>query len=158
VLPSRWLADEMLGRLARYLRFVGLDTEYARGLSDADLVARLRTDGRFLLTRDRRLSAQVPESLLLLSPLVEEQWKALRHAFPELPTEVRFVRCSLCNGLLELAVLPPGGSAEEGVPTDRVREGLPLFRCTQCGHRYWEGSHTADIRRRIARWSEGTAS
>ena len=154
VLPPRWCADEMLGRLARYLRFVGLDTAYVRGLSDEEVMDRCREEGRFLLTRDQALAARVPMSLCLTSPFVEQQWKELRSRFPDLPTEVRFVRCSLCNGGLAPYSPPPGARLPAGTPTDRVGAGLALFKCGVCGHLYWAGSHTADLRARIQRWSE----
>jgi uncharacterized protein len=153
VTPPRWLADEMVGRLARYLRFVGCDTAYVRGLSDDEILEQARSDGRVILTRDRQLAGRADHALLLESPTLADQWRAVRSAYPDLPTEVRFERCSLCNGLIAPA---PGRSADrgaEGVPWDRVDRGLPLYRCTVCGHYYWEGSHTADIRARLATWS-----
>jgi len=52
----RFLADEMLGSLARWLRIMGYDTEYARGMSDSDILARSRVEGRIVLTRDRQLA------------------------------------------------------------------------------------------------------
>jgi len=153
VLPPRWLADEMLGRLARYLRFVGEDTAWVRDLDDEEVVRQAEREERFLLTRDRRLAERVPNSLLLSSPDIGEQWRSLRHRFPTLPSEVKFVRCSLCNG--RLAPYHPSGDRPlpAGVPEDRVLGGLPLYQCGSCGHLYWEGSHTSDIRRRLRTWS-----
>ncbi len=150
----RWLADEMVGRLARYLRFVGCDTEYVRGLSDDEILDRARAEERMILTRDRRLAARAERALLLESPNLADQWRAVRAAFPELPTEVRFERCTECNGRLEAVAAPPPEGQTEGVPWDRVARGLPLFRCASCEHYYWEGSHTADIRARLASWAE----
>ncbi len=154
MLPSRWLADEMLGRLARYLRFVGADTAWVRDLDDREIARWAAAEKRFLLTRDRGLARRVESSLLLLSPYVEEQWKTLRRRFPDLPTEVRFVRCSLCNGTLAAYAPPADRPLPAGVPRERVAAGLPLYKCAACGHVYWEGSHTADIRERLRRWSE----
>ena len=37
---TRFFADAQLGRLARYLRLLGFDTEYVSGIDDAALVAR----------------------------------------------------------------------------------------------------------------------
>jgi len=154
VLPPRWCADEMLGRLARYLRFVGLDTTYVRGWTDDEVVVRCREEERFLLTRDRELAGRVPDSLCLEAPHVEQQWKELRARFPELPKDIRFVRCGICNGTLAIYAPPPGARLPAGTPADRVAAGLLLYRCASCGHLYWAGSHTADLRDRIRRWSE----
>ena len=77
-----------------------------------------------------------------------------RDAFPEVPGELHFERCTECNGELERVRQPSEGTPDDGVPWDRVRKGLPLYRCSACGHYYWEGSHTADVRARIASWVE----
>jgi len=152
----RWIADEMVGRLARYLRMVGCDTTYARGLSDDEIVRQAREEGRVVVTRDRHLAARADRALLLRSTDIAEQWRAMRAAYPDLPADVRFERCTECNGVLHRV----GGSPPEPLPTevpwDRVAAGLPLFRCADCGHYYWEGSHTSDVNARIARW-EGRA-
>lgn len=152
----RWIADEMVGRLARYLRMVGCDTTYARGLSDEEIVRRARDEGRVVLTRDRHLAARAEQALLLESPHLPDQWRAVRAAFPELPAEVNFQRCTECNGLLEPMAAPDRGAPVTGVPWDRVASGMPLYRCRDCAHYYWEGTHTADVRARIASWTGAT--
>ena len=152
---SRWLADEMVGRLARYLRFVGLDTVYARGLRDEEIVRRAAEEGRTLVTRDRALAQRTPGAILLHSPRLAEQWKELRSLRPDVPATVRFVRCTECNGALASVPVEPGATWPAGIPSDLLARGLALYRCEACGHLYWEGTHTAEIRRRIASWSGG---
>ena len=154
----RWIADEMVGRLARYLRFVGCDTEYVRGLADAEIVARAEREGRVVLTRDRALARRAPHALLLESTELSRQWRAVRSAYPEIPNEVRFERCTECNGLLETFHPPADFPRTEEVPWDRLERGLALYRCRVCGHLYWEGSHTASIRARLAAWARSEES
>jgi len=154
VTSPRWIADEMVGRLARYLRIVGCDTVYARGLSDEEILRQARAEDRVILTRDRQLASRTSRSLLLESPHLADQWRAVRAAYPDLPTDVEFARCTECNGPLERVTDSGPERPAEGVPWDRVAQGLPLYRCGACGHYYWEGSHTADLRARIAKWAE----
>lgn len=146
----RWICDEMLGRLARYLRFLGYDVEYARGRTDRSILDQARTEDRRVLTRDRGMAERSPRVTLLRSIEVEEQLREVRAAFPQLRSEVRFVRCSLCNGLLRDAdrssPRPP-----KGVPEGPWGSGAPIYVCPSCGQAYWEGSHTDEIRRTIAR-------
>ncbi|HEV2316229.1 MAG TPA: Mut7-C RNAse domain-containing protein [Thermoplasmata archaeon] len=146
--PPRWLVDEMLGRLARYLRFMGHDTAWVRGAEDTEIRARAEREGRTLLTRDRSLAARTPGAVLLGSVQLHDQLLELIRRFPSLPTEVMFDRCSLCNGLVD-----PVSSPGEGRPAPaRPDAGGPtrsVFRCRDCGHEYWEGSHTEGIRRRL---------
>ncbi|MCI4319251.1 MAG: Mut7-C RNAse domain-containing protein [Thermoplasmata archaeon] len=147
----RFLADEMLGRLARYLRFAGFDTAYARGLADEEILRWAERESRTLLTRDRRLAARRPDAVLLSSGALDGQVRGVRASFPALRFGVRFDRCTMCNG--ELRVLPVERYGDAPALPAAVREsGEPVFRCSVCGHLYWEGSHTRAIRDRFEQW------
>jgi uncharacterized protein len=142
----RWLVDEMLGRLARYLRFMGYDTEYAHGLADEEIARWAVEERRTLLTRDRALAARAPGAVLVESPALDEQLRMVHRRFPAVRFEVAFTRCTLCNARL----LPEDPTA--GRPSDPAGPhpaSAPVFRCSACGHRYWEGTHTASVRHRI---------
>jgi uncharacterized protein len=155
VTTPRLLADEMVGSLARYLRMMGCDTTYARGWSDDEIVRSARDEDRTVVTRDRELSRRAVKSLLLTSPRLEDQVRTVWSAIPGLSAELRFERCTLCNGLLARSEASTDRVPDDGIPWDRVSAGLPLYRCLQCGHPYWEGSHTAEVRRRLRAWTDG---
>jgi uncharacterized protein len=156
--PPRLLADEMVGRLARYLRMVGCDTTYARGWADDEIVRVARAEGRVVLTRDRALAARAERAVLLRAVDLPGQVRQVLGELPGMPREVAFDRCTICNGPLVAAATDP-----ESVPAPPSAAGGPppgvaVFACQNCGHRYWEGSHTAAVRRRLAEWAtEATA-
>ncbi len=130
-MEERFIADEMLGRLARYLRILGYDTEYARDTDDEAIRARADSERRILLTRDRELARRTPGAILLRSPRLAEQLAEVRRRLPRIGFAPRFDRCTVCNG--ELA---PAEGEERG----------SIYACRRCGQRYWEGSHTRRIR------------
>lgn len=140
----------MLGRLARYLRFLGYDTEYARNRTDSSILQQAKEEDRRVVTRDQGMAERSPRVVLLRSLEIEGQLLELREAFPALRREVRFLRCSLCNALLEEAdrssPRPP-----KGVPEGPWMSAAPIFLCPRCGQAYWEGSHTDEIRRTLER-------
>ncbi len=151
--PERLLADEMLGRLARYLRFVGLDTAYARGLTDDRIARWASEEGRVLLTRDRGLAARVPGAVRIRARDIAGQWRELRGSFSDLPGTVRFARGTRCNGEVRRVTLSPDAVEPVGAPVARIATGLPLYRCTACGHVYWSGTHTLAVQRALDRWA-----
>ncbi|HZD03737.1 MAG TPA: Mut7-C RNAse domain-containing protein [Longimicrobiales bacterium] len=48
----RFLADAMLGRLARWLRTLGFDTAFDDAIADDELIRRAVRESRVILTRD----------------------------------------------------------------------------------------------------------
>lgn len=76
--PRAFIADAMLGRLARWLRILGYDTAYEKIILDNNLVERTLHENRWLLTRDgyEEASPRVP-------PFVAQQ-------------HTRFTRCAKC--------------------------------------------------------------
>lgn len=144
-----FLADEMLGRLARYLRFLGYDTAYARGLSDAEVLRQAHVERRLLLTRDLELAGRSERSLLLHQVDVLGQLREIRLGLPSLRNEPTFDRCPECNTPLLKVAGADLSSGREVVPPDLLSRGATLYRCPDCRRRYWEGSHTDRLRERL---------
>jgi len=75
LLFPRFLVDENLRGLARWLRFLGFDAALAAGQTDRSLIVWCQAEGRFLLTRDRELAASIGsgQAMLLRSEKTSEQ-------------------------------------------------------------------------------------
>ena len=139
--PTRFLADAMLGRLARWLRVVGADTlQLPTDAPDVALVARARDDGRVLLTRDRHLLRELrPHRELAIRsvvPLVQLGEVVRAFAIPR-PSEL-LTRCLLDN--TPLVEMTPAEIVELVPPNSRELSG-PMRCCPTCGRAYWRGSH-----------------
>ena len=141
----RFLADEMLGSLARWLRLIGQDTLYIKGEEDGRLASIAGAEGRILLTRDRLLAASTPHSMLIRSTDLMEQLRQVLKT-TDLDVDESATRCTRCNGEL---LRVDKGSVEDEVPEGSLRTYDEFFRCTECGAVYWKGSHWLDIRRRL---------
>lgn len=145
----RFLADAMLGRLARWLRVLGFDTRYDPALQDAALVQLADAEDRIVLTRDRHLLRELRprRAVEVTSDTPLHQLGALIEQLGlEAPREL-FTRCLLCNAILDdvpdadvPSVVPP---AARGLPG-------PVRRCSVCGRVYWPGSHVRRMTRALA--------
>jgi hypothetical protein len=141
----------MLGRLARWLRLIGCDTEYEAHLPDPELAARALREARLLLTRDRGLVARFPPpaSLLVESEDLPGQIRQVVEALQLDWRAVAFTRCLRCND--ELLAARREDALAGGVPA-RVLEHCERFlRCSGCRRFYWEGSHVPRMRRLLER-------
>jgi uncharacterized protein len=135
---------------------LGCDTVYARGWSDDEIVRVARTEQRIVITRDRALAARAERAVLLGGVDLPGQLRQVLTLLPEIPHRVTFERCTLCNGELRPVGPSPGPTPEGAEPG--AAPGTTVFACGSCGHRYWEGSHTADVRRHLIEWAPGTTS
>jgi uncharacterized protein with PIN domain len=144
--PLKFLADGMLGKLAKWLRLLGYDTAYDNVADDHELARRTRAEGRVLLTRDRELAGRRGlHTLLVESEVLEEQVRQVRDALGPPPAPA-LSRCAVCNTTLEQ--VSPEDVANR-VPPYVVRTQADFRRCPGCGRVYWPGTHVDGMRERM---------
>ncbi|MCP4668410.1 MAG: hypothetical protein GY849_18860, partial [Deltaproteobacteria bacterium] len=99
----KFVADSMLGKLAKWLRAIGYDTHYQSYYRSGALDQLVR-DGRRLLTRHRETAAKYTHALLLQENHVKDQLVELgRHIPLAIDRTIWFARCLICNTPLEKA-------------------------------------------------------
>jgi len=141
----KFAADRMLGRLAKWLRFIGYNTLYFNEVADEEFIL-LANEGRILLSRNTRLAGRVsPDHYLFVKH--NDPKAQLKHVIWELDLkpdpENFFTRCSLCNGTLEYL----NRNAVYGKVPDYVWTVNNIFsRCKECGKIYWPGTHVTSCR------------
>lgn len=134
----RYLADVMLGRLARWLRALGYDTRYEPALDDAALAELARREDRILLTRDVELTRRRKlRAFLIHDDKVMQQLRQVMAAFG-LNTTTAFTRCIECNA--ELVAIGREDAASL-VPPYVFKTQAQFRQCPRCGKVYWRGSH-----------------
>lgn len=143
---TRFVADNHLGKLTRFLRLLGFDTIHDQRWDDPELVEISVGQRRILLTRDVELlkHGELTHGYYVRSTEPREQVVEVVGRFQLAEDIEPFTRCVNCNGLLvdaskeEVADQVPPGTRES---TDEYR------RCTSCGQVYWSGSHRPELDR-----------
>lgn len=136
----KFIADMMLGRLARWLRLYGYDTLYGI-VEDEEIIRRALEEDRIILTRDSDLAERArgmgAKVFLLSSNSLEgqvEELKKLGVEFKELfPANAR---CPKCNGLI---VRVPKEEVKGKVPESVYGRYDEFYVCKNCGQIYWPG-------------------
>ena len=148
---NKFYADSMLGKLARFLRFLGFDTLYRSKESVNDMLEDSQKDSRVLLSRSEQIislcAKKNVQSLLISSMKIKEQLQTLKDELTIsyiIPPEK--MKCSVCNGDLT--------KRKKEEILDRIHEGTAKFyvdfwECNNCKKIYWHGSHWEDIKRII---------
>ncbi|MDA8433822.1 MAG: Mut7-C RNAse domain-containing protein [Nitrospiraceae bacterium] len=143
----KFIADAMLGRLARWLRALGFDVLYHRGISDGQLLKISREQERTILTRDTLfLKRKGVDGIFIRHDDVFEQLAQLRDTL-DFREAASVGRCMICNGLLDPA--PCREEVRESVPDFVYLTSREFARCRDCGRVYWEGSHQRKMREKI---------
>jgi uncharacterized protein len=142
----RFVADVMLGKLARWLRALGHDTLYFRDAGDSRLLGIALRERRRLLTRDAALATRAgPAGLLVRADALDGQLRQVVEAC-DLGTCAPLSRCLECNGLLSARA--PVEVSDRVPPYTLATQ--PTFRqCEGCGRVFWPGTHAQGILARL---------
>lgn len=146
----RFIADAHLGQLARHLRMLGFDVLYRNDYDDAELAGIAAAEQRIVLTRDRDLliRKEIVYGCYLHALACEEQVAEVVARFKLAPSVRAFSRCLSCNGELHAV---PKHVIEHRVPLYSREAYESFYECRGCAQVYWEGSHVARMRERMAR-------
>ena len=142
--PPRFVADVMLGKLAKWLRIAGYDVLYSNRYTDDALISISRNENRILLSLDTRLLVRrnVDRFLFLQSRDLESQLRQILETFRPSGLPAPLSRCLSCNEILS------------DVPAESVRDRVPeyVFRhqgsfkiCPECRKIFWSGTHRESV-------------
>jgi uncharacterized protein with PIN domain len=146
----RFVADSMVGKLAKWLRVLGYDTHYQPHYSPEAVDAFVR-EGRILLTRHKGRAEKSDGAVLIRGNKVSEQLMILKREIHLEPARsVWFSRCLICNVILRQA---REGVAGDGIPEYVLYENRTnISFCPLCGRHFWPGSHRASMEKQLDEW------
>ena len=144
----KFIADVMVGKLARWLRILGFDVLYSNVFEDEEILRIAEEEQRIILTRDSHLAARRrvrAQCVLVESGEHKEQVRQVLRTFGL--TEFRvFSRCLECNAPLD----PIDKEAVfERVPPYVYLTQERFATCPSCKRIYWHGTHADDMLRRL---------
>lgn len=142
---KQFIADAMLGKLARWMRVMGCDVEYFPEISDRALSERAQRGNRIILTRDTRLVQQKVNrgnAFLVLGDHCPDQLRQVVQAFAIDPFTGLLSRCLRCNMLL----VPIEKNDLAGKVPPYVFKTQDRFEtCPQCRKIYWKATHVEQM-------------
>jgi uncharacterized protein with PIN domain len=141
----RFICDDNLGKLARYLRVGGFDTVFEKEIDNSRLIQISLDDKRYILTRDHRLIERrlVRYYFLIENDLWPDQVKAVINHFEiEFNRTQMFTRCLEDNALI---ILVEKEAIQHLVYPYTYEHHDDFRQCPQCQRVYWSGDHIKAI-------------
>lgn len=135
-----FVLDVHLGKLARWMRLLGIDCRWENDLDDPEIVEISVAEGRAILTRDIGLLqvGRVTRGYWVRATDPEQQLPEVLARFDLYGALAPFTRCVVCNG----RVRPVEKTAVwEKLPPKTRRHCETFFHCSECGKVYWKGAH-----------------
>lgn len=146
----KFLCDQMLGSLAKWLRLIGFDTFYANAeMKDNELMEVAKKEDMIVITRDKELASKMKKQKLPIVELnitdVDEQLKiVLKNVVIDQKNVLS--RCSVCNTILDSIEKK---DANGKVPERVFENNEKFWFCKKCDKLYWIGTHYEKILNKI---------
>jgi len=143
----KFLADSMLGKLARWLRMLGQDVTYNVQLDDNELLVLAKKETLVLLTKDLELyrrAAAAGIDALFVEGKSEPEWLAevaWRYGLT-LAVYMEKAYCPVCNTKLKAT---PKEQLLGELQKNTFTYYEKFWKCPNCGQIYWQGAHWKQI-------------
>jgi uncharacterized protein with PIN domain len=137
---TRFILDVHLGKLARYLRMLGLDAAYEQDLDDAAIIDLSLRQDRVILTRDLGILKQnrVKHGYWLRHDEPGQQLREVLLALDLFRQLEPFTRCMDCNGRIESV---DRNAVRGQISPNTFLRFREFWQCRDCMKIYWRGSH-----------------
>ena len=142
----KFILTRELGRLAKWLRILGFDSEYFQENNIGSLIIQALRDNRIILTRNLRMHDIYGTKIIYIKSerLPEQVAQLLKELKLGSHSKQMFSRCIICNTEL-IAV-------EKEKIQDRVPEYVfatqdNFVTCPQCKRIYWQGTHWGNVKK-----------
>ncbi len=154
----KFIVDNNVGRLAKWLRIMGYDAILFPGDDDGEMVKIALAQGRVILTKDnqimnrRLVTTGRLKALLIKDDDIKSQLRQVIAAFNLDYHYKPFSRCLECNQIL---VDREKATVEGLVPPYVYRTQELYMECPSCHRLYWRGTHWKAMSRELDKMAKG---
>ncbi len=140
----RFLLTKELGRLTKWLRILGFDSEYFNQSNAGSLIIQALRDDRVILTRNQRLprSPGTRITVIKAEKIKEQVSEVLRILKLEPDPAKMFSRCIICN---EELISAEKEDLRGKIPAYVFETQEHFTGCPKCRRVYWQGTHWGNV-------------
>ena len=140
----KFIADNNVGKLARWLRLIGYDTLMFKQKNDGQMIKRALSEDRVILTKDtqfmkRRLVTNGTLKTILIKQ--DDPKTQVQEVAETLNLNYHFKPFSLCLECNQALITRDKKEVQTLVPTHVFETQTQYTECPACHRIYWPGTH-----------------
>ncbi|RLC53718.1 MAG: hypothetical protein DRH89_10310 [Candidatus Cloacimonadota bacterium] len=144
---KKFLLDENLAKLAKWLRMLGYDVAIYRSINNEKKISLCNKERRVYLTRSNKIAKrkEIFSRMLIRTEKYDEQLLEMSHLL-EFNNKMLSSRCLVCNDKLQK------------IQVEKIKDLIPKYVtdnfsdfkiCRKCGKIFWNGSHYAAMKSKL---------
>ena len=153
--PPKFIVDNNVGKLVKWLRIMGYDTLSFNGSDDAHMIAIALAEGRVVLTRDtqimrRRVVTRGQLKAILVAS--DEPELQMNQVVDTLNLDCQFRPFTLCLECNQPLVERSKQQVKDLVPPYVFKTQSQYMECPACHRIYWRGTHWQAMTKRLTKF------
>ena len=154
----KFIVDNNVGKLAKWLRIMGYDTVFFNAEDDSNMIATALAEGRVILTRDTQImKRRVVTNGQLKAILIEsdEPEQQMQQVIATLNLNCHygpFTICLECNQPLQERSKQ---QVKDLVPPYVFQTQSQFMECPACHRIYWRGTHWQAMTKKLEKFMKG---
>ena len=156
----RFIVDNNVGKLAKWLRIMGYDTLFFDGSDDSRMIAIALAEGRVILTRDTQIMRRrVVTNGRLKAILIQgdEPEQQIRQVIDTLNLDCRFMPFAICLECNQPLLERSREQVKDLVPPYVFQTQSQYMECPACHRIYWRGTHWQAMTKKLEKFRRGSA-
>jgi uncharacterized protein with PIN domain len=157
----KFIVDHNVGKLVKWLRMLGYDTEFFAGEDDWQMVITALRNEKIIITRDTGImklgvvDTGKVKAVLVNSDDSEEQIRQVNETLNLDFHHGLFSRCLECNNLLEKRTID---EVKDRVPPYVFKTQREYMECPACNRIYWKGTHWQAMVKKLQKLVESSTT
>jgi len=153
----KFIVDNNVGKLAKWLRMMGYDTLFFDGSNDARMISIALAEERVVLTRDTQIMKRgviTKGRVKAVLPQSDEPELQMRQVIDSLNLDCQFKPFSICLECNQPLEQRGKEQVEDRVPPYVFQTQNQYMECPNCHRIYWRGTHWQRMREKLNRFGK----
>ena len=154
----KFIVDNNVGKLAKWLRMMGYDTLFFNGTNDSHMIATALAEGRVILTKDTQImKRRVVTSGQLKAILIkgDEPDQQMHQVIDTLNLDCQFRPFAICLECNHPLLERSKQEVKDLVPPYVFQNQSQYMECPACHRIYWRGTHWQAMTKKQEKFMKG---